>query len=62
MSRLVKCDRCGKYLDYPQAYQARIRPISEQANPALKPDKLFDLCSDCVNSLAEWLKSKEGEE
>lgn len=58
MSRLVKCDRCGKYLDYSQAYEARVKRITEPANPALKLDKSFDLCSDCVNSFYEWFKSK----
>lgn len=57
MSRLVKCDRCGKYLDYPQAYEGRIKRFTEPANPALKLDKSFDLCLDCVKSFAEWLKS-----
>lgn len=62
MSRLVKCDRCGKYMDYPQAYEARVKRITEPSNPALKFDKSFDFCLDCVNSFAEWLKSKESKE
>lgn len=57
MSRLVKCDRCGKYLDYSQAYEGRVKRFIETTNPALKLDKSFDLCSDCVKSFAEWLKS-----
>lgn len=59
MSQAIKCDRCGKYYDRPETnrkiYGATIVGIRVRTHG---PCCDYDLCSDCVEKLYEFMGIK----
>lgn len=53
MSKVYKCNRCGKY------YDEYCADISVNQNAIIKVSTDYDLCENCFEELQEFLNYKE---
>lgn len=62
MARHFTCDRCGEPIPSGRtSFAARGSAVNDNRDWTLRlPDRDFDLCPDCGNSLREWLTCYPG--
>lgn len=58
MARVRKCDRCGKYYE-PRAGVTAVVGVTEfnMDNDQEHPEVYCDLCPECHESFAAWMKA-----
>lgn len=67
MSRLIRCDRCGKEIKPVKVPRIKYGFLGEPYDISLHQElegygptsKRFDLCYDCYKELKEWLGNKK---
>jgi len=52
MAKANKCDRCGKFFEYPDKRECEIVKFE----PGYVPIS-YDLCDECYIKFMEWLKN-----
>ena len=68
LSRVIRCDRCGKRYDMNERYQTRggvegsvLSGITTITGMGLR-DESYDLCDECIGELLDWLRNEQNDE
>lgn len=61
---IKKCDRCKKEFDLGYRVELRVDAQTPCVNvyPFSLQDRVYDICLDCIGSVAEFLRPKEEQE
>lgn len=58
MSKLYKCDRCGKVDEPPAAIEAEDTRFSVRILRDIDEPKAWQLCDECREAFIEWVRAE----